>query len=120
ITIAPVDGKPKLAIGNAAMVNQQGKALKFQDGDILVKINGEEIPDFGPDYRPFIERQNQSLKEGGILSYTVLRKNEADELKSVELSAPIRMIEQKMEFITAVDENATAEQLATRKAWLSK
>lgn len=120
ITIAPVDGKPKLAIGNAAMVNDQGKALKFQDGDILIKINGEEIPDLGPDFRPFIERQNQNLKEGGTLRYTVLRENEAGEVKPVELSAPIKMIERKIRFVMAFDENATAEQLTTRKAWLSK
>jgi predicted metalloprotease with PDZ domain len=120
IAIVAVEEKPKLAIGNAAMVNDQGKALGFKDGDILMKINGETIPDLGADFRPFIERQQQSLKEGGSLSYTVLRKNEAGEEKSVELTAPVKKVERKKKFVLAFDDNATPEQLATRKAWLSK
>lgn len=120
ITIVAVGDKPKLAIGNANAVNDQGKALGFKDGDVLIKINGEDIPDLGPDFRPYIERQNASLKEGGSLSYTVLRKNEAGEEKTVELKATVKKVERKMKFVIGFDPNATPEQLATRKAWLSK
>lgn len=120
ITLVAVEGKPKLAIGNASAVNAQGKALGFKDGDILLKINGEEIPELGPEFRPYIEKQNQSLKEGGSLSYTVLRKNDAGEEKPVELKATVQKVQRVMKFVIAFDPNATAEQLAVRKAWLSK
>lgn len=120
LTIQPVDDKAKLAIGNAAAVNDQGKALGFNDGDILIKINGEEIPDLGPDFRPYIEKHQRNLKEGGTLSYTVLRKNNAGEDKPVELKAPVKKIERKIMYVIAFDPNATPEQLATRNAWLSK
>lgn len=120
ITIAQLDGKPKIAIGNANAVNDQGKALGFKDGDIIMKINGEDMPDLGPDLGVFIQKQQGSLKEGGTLSYTVIRKNEAGEDKAVELKAPVKKVERLKRFVIAFDENATPEQLATRKAWLSK
>lgn len=120
LTITQIEGKPKIAIANATALNDQGKALGFSNGDVLMKINGEDLPDLGPDFPPFITKQQQSLKEGGTLSYTVLRKNEAGEEKPVELKGPVKKVERKRRFIIAFDENANAEQLATRKAWLSK
>lgn len=120
LTIIPVGDKAKLGIANANAVNEQGKALGFQDGDILLKINGEEIPDLGPEFRAFIERQQKGLKVGNTLSYTVIRKNSAGEDKTIELKTPVKEIEHKWAYVIAFDPNATAEQLAVRKAWLSK
>ncbi len=120
LTVVPVDGKPKIAIGNAEAVNAQGKALGFKTGDILIKMNGETIPDLGPDFPAFIRKQQSSLAEGGTLSYTVLRKNDAGEEKSVELKAPVNKIERTWKYIISFDGNATPEQLAARKAWLEK
>jgi hypothetical protein len=73
----------------------------------------------GPDFRPFVEKQNADLKEGSILSYTVLRANEAGEQKEVELKAPVAKVERKQKFVLSFNANATADQLAIRKAWLS-
>ena len=86
IKIEQVDGKPMLAIGNADALNEQGKALGFKTGDILVKMNGETIPDLGPDLGAFIGKQQQALAEGNTLSYVVIRKNEAVE-QQVELKS---------------------------------
>ncbi len=120
LTVVPVGDKPKIAIANASLVNDQGKALGFKDGDILVKLNGEDLPDLGPEFPAFITKHQQALKEGGTLSFTVLRKNDAGEEKAVELKAPVKKVERKKRFVLTFDDNATAEQLATRKAWLSK
>lgn len=120
LTVIPVDGKPKLAIGNAEFVNEQGKALGFKTGDIFVKINGEDFPDLGPEFGVFIGKHQQSLKEGGTLSYTVLRKNDAGEEKPVELKSTLKKVERKKRFVLTFDPNATPEQLATRNVWLSK
>lgn len=120
LTLTTVNQKPRLAIANIDALNEQGKAVGFENGDIPVKLNGEDFPDYGPDLQSFIIKQQQSLKEGNTLSYVVLRKNEAGEERNVELKAPLKPIEYANRFVIAFDENATPEQLATRKAWISK
>lgn len=113
ITIAQHDGKPKLAIGNVDALNDQGKALGFQTGDVLIKINGEPIPDLGPDLLPYIQKQQQGLETLKTLSYTVIRKGE-----SVELSAPVQKAERKRNHQLSFNPDSTPEQLALRNAWL--
>jgi predicted metalloprotease with PDZ domain len=109
---------PMLAIRNLNALNNQGIAMGFQVGDILLKINGEVIPELGEKAGAFIMKQVASLKEGEKLSYTVLRKNENGELKETELTAPIRKVERKQRFIIAINPNATEEQVRLRNAWL--
>jgi predicted metalloprotease with PDZ domain len=119
IKIAQVDNKPKLAIGNVQGLDEQGAALGFQIDDIMIKMNGEIIPDLGPDLGAFFGKQRNNLKEGGTFTYVVLRKNEAGEQKEVELKAPIKKIERKEKFIMTFNDKATPEQLALRESWLS-
>jgi predicted metalloprotease with PDZ domain len=119
ITLTEYNGKPMLAIGNADAMNDQGKALGFNTNDILVKINGEAIPEYGPGMGAFIGKQQQSLEEGKTLSYTVVRKNEAGEQKEVELKAPVKKIEIKKKFILSFNKDATPEQLTLRESWLT-
>jgi predicted metalloprotease with PDZ domain len=119
ITLTQVNGKPMLAVGDENMLNDQGKALGLKSGDVLVKMNGETIPDYGPELGAFIGKHQQGLAEGGTLSYGVLRKNEAGEDKEVELKAPVKKIEVKKKFILSFNENATPEQLALRASWLT-
>ena len=119
ITLTEYNGKPMLAIGNADLMNDQGKAMGFKTDDILVKINGEAIPEYGPGMGAFIGKQQQGLEDGKTLSYTVLRKNEAGEQKEVELKAPVKKIEIKKKFIMSFSKDATPEQLALRESWIS-
>lgn len=119
ITLTELNGKPMLAIGNADLMNDQGKALGFKTNDILVKMNGEAIPEYGPGLGAFIGKQQQGLEEGKTLSYGVLRKNEAGEQKEIELKAPVKKIELKRKFIMSFNKDATPEQLALRDSWLT-
>jgi predicted metalloprotease with PDZ domain len=119
ITLTELNGKPMLAIGNADAMNDQGKALGFKTGDVLVKINGESMPEYGPGLGAFIGKQQQSLEDGKTLTYGVLRKNEAGEQQEVELKAPVKKIEVKKKFILSFNKDATPEQLALRESWLS-
>jgi len=119
ISIAQLEGKAKLAINKPEVLNEQGKALGFVPGDILIKMNGETIPDLGPDLGAFITNQQSALKEGGTLSYTVIRTNEAGEQKEVELKAPVAKVERKRKFVMTFDPTASPEKLALRQAWLS-
>lgn len=118
LTIAQHNNKPMLAIGNAEQLNDQGKTLGLTTGDVLLKMNGETIPDYGPGLGAFLEKQQSSLTEGDTLTYGILRKNEADEQQEVELKAVVKKVERKKRFVLAFNENATPEQLTLRDAWL--
>jgi hypothetical protein len=112
--------KPRIAIGNPDVLNDQGKALNFKAGYIIMKINGEEMPDLGPALQGYFEKQKASLKEGGVLTYTVLRKNDAGELKEITLETPVKKVDRKRKHALDLNPNATTEQLTLREAWLSK
>lgn len=118
VTVTQVNNKPMLAIGNADALNDQGKALGLKNGDVLAKINNEVLPDLGPDLGTFINKHQTALVEGGTLSVTVLRKNDAGVDSEVELKAPVKKIERKKKFILTFNESATPEQLALRQSWL--
>ena len=119
ITVVPVGGKPMLAVKDASKLNEQGKALGFQAGDVIAKINGEKLPDLGPALGQFFQTQKAALVEGGTLSYGVLRKNEAGEQKEVELKATVIKVEKTIRHLLEFDSNATPEQLALQKSWLT-
>ena len=118
VTVTQIDGSPKLAIADTNALNNQGKALGFQNGDAILKINGEVIP-YNNEFRDFFTRQQESLAEGKTLSYTVLRKNEQGELKEVELSANVIIVDRIVRHLLGMNDHASPEQLALRKAWLT-
>jgi hypothetical protein len=99
------------------LLNEQGKALGFAQGDILMKLNGEPFPETG--VLAFLEKQKQTLTEGGTISYTVLRKNETGEWMPTELKAPVQKIDRKLKHVLEFNPNATPEQIAHREYWLS-
>jgi hypothetical protein len=99
-------------------MNAMGKAIGFQDGDILLKINGDTIPDLGPEFGPFIQGHMLGLQEGKTLSYTVMRKDANGENKEVVLSAPVVKIDLTRRHDLQPSPNATPEQMALREAWL--
>jgi hypothetical protein len=119
LKIIPRDGKPMIGIGDPTALNDQGKVMNFLAGDIILKINGELMPDLGPELQGFFEKQKQSMKEGAILSFTVLRANENNELKEVNLEGPVKKIERKRKHNLEINLNATPEQVALRESWLT-
>jgi hypothetical protein len=118
LNVMPIDGKPRLYISSEEHLNEMGKALGFKKGDVLVKMNGETLPDLGPAFGDFIMKHRASLKEGDTFSYVVLRKNDKGESKEVELSTTVIPIELVRKHIIKFNEAATPEQLALRNAWL--
>lgn len=119
--LTQTDSVPRLQIATTANLNEMGKALGFQEGDILLKINDEPIPDLGsPDAGAFFQRQLLGLSEGEDLSYTVLRKNSDGEVKETILTAPVQKVALTQRHILAPNPQATPEQLALRAAWLGE
>jgi predicted metalloprotease with PDZ domain len=118
IGVTQVENKPKLQIASIAKQNAMGKAIGFQQGDILMAINDEPLPDLGPELGAMIQKHYKALPETKVLSFTVLRKNESGEMKEVKLSAPVMKIELVKRHLMQFDSLATPEQLALRDSWL--
>ena len=118
IGVEEVEGKQRLKIISTDNMNAVAKALGFQKDDILIKMNGEVMPEVGPDFEPFLKSQFANLGEGKTLAYTVRRKDEKGNFKIVELSTPNARIEITRRHIMEADPDATPEQLALRDAWM--
>ncbi len=116
--VAEIEGKPRLQIASVNNLNAMGKALGFQQGDVLAKINGAALPDLGPELGAFIQGQFALMQEGKPLTYGVLRKNEKGELAEVTLSAPVTKIDMVRRHLIRFNPDATPDQLALRKTWL--
>jgi predicted metalloprotease with PDZ domain len=117
VGISEEGGSPRLSISNASLLNAQGKALGFKDGDILIKMNGETIP-YNDQFKDFFERQQRSLEEGKKISYTVLRKNEAGVQQEVELAANAIVVEREIRHLLGLNDQATPDQVSLRKSWI--
>ena len=121
LALTQIDNKPRMHIATIANLNAMGKALGFQEGDVLLQINGEDIPEIGsPELGSFFQRQLQTLEEGKDIYYTVLRKDSNGETKETTLTAPIQKVEITQRHLLAPNPQATAEQLALREAWLKE
>jgi predicted metalloprotease with PDZ domain len=119
--ITQIDSVPKLQIATTAHLNELGKALGFQEGDVLLAINEEPIPDLGsPDVGAFFQEQLMGLREGTDISFTVLRTNSNGEAKETILTAPVKKVQISQRHLLAPNPQATPDQLALRAAWLGK
>ena len=119
LSLAQIDDKPKLQIATTAHLNELGKTLGFQEGDVLIEINGEEIPELGsPQVGAFLQRQMASLEEREDITYTVLRKDSNGDRKETTLTAPVQKVQMTQRHLLAPNPQATPEQEALREAWL--
>ena len=116
ITLIQHEGKQMLGIANQQALDEFGKALGLQDGDILYKMNGKEIPGLS-EIQGFIGAQVQNQPSLETFSYTVLRDVDGEK-KEVELSTANRKIQVPLPPQLSFNENASEEQLALRKRWL--
>ena len=116
ITVAEHEGVQRLAITNDQSLNEMGQALGFKNGDILIKLTGEDIPGLN-ELGPFIGGIQQKLPSLETLSWIVIREVDGEK-QEVELSAPNKQIEIPVPFQIGFVPNATEEQLKLRKYWL--
>lgn len=119
VSVTDIKGVKKLIIVDIEKLNDQGKKLNFKNEDILEKINGEKIPEPGPELGVFLEKHKAQLAEGNTLSYTVLRKDESGAEHEVELRAPVAKVEVVQKHVLTMIDQPTPEQLALRNAWLT-
>jgi predicted metalloprotease with PDZ domain len=117
ITVKPYKGVPMLAIADADALDDLGKAIGLQTGDILIKMNGEEIPPLGPEINNFMGSQYQRLAQLENFSFTVAREVDG-ETKMIDLSAPNQKVKVPVPLALEFAENPSATQLKMRQFWL--
>ncbi|MEQ9412197.1 MAG: peptidase M61, partial [Cyclobacteriaceae bacterium] len=93
ISVIQYNNKPMISLQNCDRLNEQGKAIGFQNGDILIKVGEVELPPLGPETSAIISQHRASMKAGDTVSYTVLRKDEVGDYKEEILEAPIMAVQ---------------------------
>lgn len=119
ISVLQYNDQPMISLQNCDRLNGQGKALGFQNGDILVGMNDVPLPPLGPEASEAIARHRASMKAGDTVSYTVLRKDEGGAYKEIRLEAPIKPTKVTKRHVISFDKGANEAQLKLRKEWLT-
>ncbi len=107
-----------LFIQNQEQLDKFGKSLGLQDGDIIKSINGNELPDLGPQIMGFFEEVILSMEEGKEYTMTVLRPTEEGEEVETKLSATTIKTERIVPFAIRPMTDPTELHLKVRSAWL--
>lgn len=110
--------KQKIEITNIQQMNDFGKAMGYETGDLLISIKGEEV--VPATFNAFLENFNSNTPENEIIKIKVLRKTDGGDYKEVELSAPALLINVVGKATLTMDPNATAQQLKYRAVWLQE
>ncbi|MEP1780194.1 peptidase M61, partial [Reichenbachiella sp.] len=108
----------RLFIANAERLNDFGKAFGLKNGDVLVGINGKEIPLSG--IGAFFQGIRAEMKVGEEFTYTVMRQGEDGSEVKLDLTAGIFEVEVEYLHILSLNEEPDESQLAVRNGWLTK
>jgi len=110
----PASGR--LVVTGISKMNDFGKALGYQVGDEIVKVNGKKISPM--EFRAFRQQWVKTVKEGDKVKIDVLRKS-ADG-KTIKKTLKAKTFKADVKYYNTLEFNAKAtdEQLKIRKAWL--
>lgn len=108
----------RIFIANEDGLNEFGKAFGLKNGDVLVGINGKEIPLRG--IMAFLQGVREEMKVGEDMTYTVTRQGEDGLESKVDLTADIVKVDVEYMNILTLNEEPTESQIAVRKGWLTK
>lgn len=108
----------RIFIANEGALNDFGRAFGLKSGDILVGINGKEIPLSG--IIAFLSGVREEMKLGNEMTYTVMRQGEDGSESKVDLTTEIVEIDVEYLHILTLNEEPTESQLAVRNGWLTE
>lgn len=108
----------RIFIANEGALNDFGRAFALKSGDILVGINGKEIPLSG--IIAFLSGVREEMKLGNEMTYTVMRQGEDGSESKVDLTTEIVEIDVEYLHILTLNEEPTESQLAVRNGWLTE
>lgn len=111
------NGVPAMAIGNDLAMDDMGRSLKLKKDDILLKMNGDSLPPYGPGINAFMADQISKIPNLETFTFTVLREVEG-EMKEIVLSAPNQQVDVPSPLSLEFNLGASVEQLNLRRYWL--
>lgn len=111
-----VNGDQEVFIDDVSSLNEFGKKLGYQKGDVLLSWNGAEVTlqsinAIFDDYYASVEADQKVT--------VVVRREVKGKTKEVKLKAKAQMVETSERHLMELDENPTESQLKVRKAWLT-
>ena len=106
----------RMVVVGTRNMNDFGKALGYQLGDEIVRINGTKIEP--AEFRQFRQKWAKNVKEGDPVKITVYRLTTQN--KRVKKTLKAKAFAAEMKFYNSIDFTSVAsgEQLRIRKAWL--
>lgn len=107
----------RLYIANVDMLNEFGKTFGFKNGDILVGINGKDIPLRG--IGALLQQERAQMEVGKQHTFTVLRQGEDGTESKVDLTSEVIEVEVEYNHILSLGEEVNDDQLAVRNGWLT-
>jgi C-terminal processing protease CtpA/Prc len=105
----------QFVVTNTVGLNSFGRKLGYKAGDILYKLNKDEIT--FSNYLPIFENFKLNGVAGKKVRFTVLR-DVNEKQKKVVLKALAETVEVRTKYNISWMENVTPEQLALQKQWL--
>jgi predicted metalloprotease with PDZ domain len=105
-------------VQNEDALDEFGKSLGLKDGDIIKGINGNAMPEFGPEIMGFFENVMTSMEEGKEYTMTVLRATEDGQEEEVTLSAKTIKINTVVPYAIRPADDPSELNIKVRSAWL--
>ncbi len=105
-----------LVVVNTDKLDAFGKKLKFKEGDEIITFNNRKL---GLDnMKDVLGSFIQNTKEGDKLVIEVLRKDKKGNESTKTLKAKVQKVKVTETDLLEINERATEQQIAARKAWL--
>ncbi|MDX5482091.1 MAG: peptidase M61, partial [Hymenobacteraceae bacterium] len=108
----------RITVAGAADMDAFGQQVGFQEGDVLLAMNGTEITPMN--VRELIGEKLQQMKPGERITFTVERSDEKGRTKKKKLKARVTPVERQTMHVLEPAPNATPEQQEMRAAWLNE
>lgn len=107
----------RIMMADVSEMNDFGKKMKYQKGDEIISINGQELTI--ENYREVLSNFITNTKEGEKVTLLVARKNEKkDRWEDKKLSSKAIFIEKEQPHMLSWEENPSEEQKQMRKSWV--
>ena len=105
----------RLEIANTGQMNAFGKAIGFETGDLLLRLQGQDV--LPQTAQGLLENYANNTKAGDTVEIVVGRANEAGEYEEVVLSAPAQLVSSKGSYSLKMIDNPTFEQIKLFNQW---
>ena len=106
----------RMIVSGTKNMNDFGKAMGYEAGDELVKLNGKKIKP--AEFRDLREAWLAKTKEGDMLKVTVMRKDAGGKMVKKVLKAKVFKSDARSFNIIKFTDKPSVDQTSMRKAWL--